>query len=72
MKKTKGEYSEKKLKKSFVCFSVSKLGLRESTVKGYSPFRGNASSGTFHRMITVAFLLFLTAAGGSNPAGPIT
>ena len=36
---------------------------------GYSPFRGKAPLRVIRRISKVAFLLFLTPAGGSNPAG---
>ncbi len=48
-----------------------KWTLKHKNIQGYSPFRGNASYGAFSRIFTVVFLVFLSPAGGSNPAWPI-
>ena len=39
---------------------------------GIVPFVATHLKGQFFVFFTVAFLLFLAPAGGSNPAGPIT
>ena len=46
--------------------------IRKFTFSGIFPFVATHLKGQFFVFFTVAFLLFLAPAGGSNPAGPIT
>ena len=43
--------------------------MKMKSILGYSPFRGNASKGTFRRICIVAFPLFLTPRGALTLRG---
>ena len=53
-------------------FLVHHLSHQMREVLGIVPFVSSHLMGRFFVFFTVAFLLFLAPAGGSNPAGPIT